>query len=406
MPTTRAKAHSASNGGDDAATAGTKHELADKKDQKTTKKQKTLEETVENGNDKSSAKEEKDDQPKAKRTKTDDGAKTKTTPKKSKAEAKVEEKDDEHEVGANGKKDDSATKTNDKSEAKSTSKSDDKPSGTSLSSTTTTSPSILEKGTIYFFLRGRVNNPSPSSITEIARTYILLRPNTTASKARLLAVPKKTLPTTGRERWISFVEKTSLSLSDLQSSFLEGNEYETKTRGTQHTPAARPEGEGVYAIISKPGGRESHLVYLLTRPKELGEVHVKLGLKERGSWVVTTRNPEYPPPGGAGRLPEGPEFPEEVKKDFHSLRWAPTKPDHLDVEGAQVLLVGESSGIEKATEPQGKGEEEDPKEELEELAEEDEKRMESLGEDDSEAIFKDLRADADALPEMQSEFGE
>ncbi|KAB5559946.1 hypothetical protein GE09DRAFT_1115049 [Coniochaeta sp. 2T2.1] len=397
MPTTRAKAHSASNGGDDTtATAGTKHELADKNDQKTAKKQKTLEETVDNGNDKSGAKKEEKaiDQPKAKQTKEDDEPKAKTTPKKAKVEAEGEEKDDEYKAEVNGKKDDSATKTDDKS----TSKSDDKPSDTSLS--------ILEKGTIYFFLRGRVNVPSPTSISEIARTYILLRPNTTSTKARLLAVPKKTLPTSGRERWISFVEKTSLSLSDLQSSFLEGNEYETKTRGTQHTPAARPEGEGVYAIISK--GRESHLVYLLTRPKELGEVQVKLGLKERGSWVVTTRNPEFPPPGGAGRLPEGPEFPEEVKKDFRGLRWAPTKPSHLDVEGAQVLLVGESSGIEKATEAPESEEKggEDPKEELEELAEEDEKRMESLGEDDSEAIFKDLRADAEALPEMQSEFGE
>ena len=46
MPTTRAKA--ASNGGGDAA-AGTKHDLANKKEQKATKKQKTLEETLENG---------------------------------------------------------------------------------------------------------------------------------------------------------------------------------------------------------------------------------------------------------------------------------------------------------------------------------------------------------------------
>lgn len=45
-PTTRAQAKSTS---DDDATAGSKHELADKKEEKTTKKQKTLEETVQNG---------------------------------------------------------------------------------------------------------------------------------------------------------------------------------------------------------------------------------------------------------------------------------------------------------------------------------------------------------------------
>jgi hypothetical protein len=100
------------------------------------------------------------------------------------------------------------------------------------------------------------------------------------------------------------------------------------------------------------------------------------------------------------------DSPSRVKKDFHSLRWAPTKPKHLDIEGAQILLVGESSGIEKATEPpkdQEKGEE-DPREELEELAEEDEKRMEALSQDDSEAIFADLHASAKDYPDMQNTF--
>jgi hypothetical protein len=183
------------------------------------------------------------------------------------------------------------------------------------------SSSMLETGIIYFFLRGRVNTEDPSSINEIQRTYLILRPSSKSSttsalpnrtsRSRLLAVPKKSFPTTGRERWISFVEKTDASFADLRDNFLTGNEYETKTRGTQQTPAAKPEGEGVYAIVRN--GRQSHLVYILTRPKpeEMGEVQKKLGIKERGSWVVTTRNPEFPPPGGVGRLPAGPEFPKE-----------------------------------------------------------------------------------------------
>jgi hypothetical protein len=95
-----------------------------------------------------------------------------------------------------------------------------------------------------------------------------------------------------------------------------------------------------------------------------------------------------------------------IKKDFQNRRWAPTKPNHLDVEGAQILLVGESSGIEKATEPpkdQEQGEE-NPREELEELEEEDEKRMQALSQDDSEAIFKDLQASAKDYPDMQKTF--
>lgn len=121
-------------------------------------------------------------------------------------------------------------------------------------------------------------------------------------------MPKKSFPKTGRERWISFVEKTGASFAELRDTFLSGGDYETKTRGTQHTPAAKPEAEGVYAITTT--GRESHLAYILTRPRELGEVQTKLGLRDRGSFIISTRNPEYPPPGGAS-LPESPEFPEE-----------------------------------------------------------------------------------------------
>jgi hypothetical protein len=284
-------------------------------------------------------------------------------------------------------------------------------------------------------MRGRVNTDTPSSVNEIARTFILLRPSDSASDkpthlqnniSRILAVPKKTFPTSGRERWISFVEKTGVSFADLKESFLSGDEHETKTRGTQHTPPATPVGEGVYAITTT--GRESHLCYILTIPEELGEVQTKMGLKDKGSFVISTRNPEYPPPGNA-RLPQGPEFPEElsslhsehclrletsvwltpnfrIKKEFNSRRWAPSNPKHLDVQGAQILLVGESSGIEKATEPpKDKDEgEADPLDELEELEEADEERMEDLSKDDSESIFADLRASAEDYPKLQTTF--
>lgn len=155
-------------------------------------------------------------------------------------------------------------------------------------------------------------------MSEIARSYILLRPLPSPSdeltpsalpnSGRLLAVPKKTFPTSGRERWIAFVEKAGVSFSELKESFLSGDVHETKTRGTQYIPPPTPVGEGVYAITTT--GRESHLCYILTIPEELGEVQKEMGLRKKGSFIISTRNPKYPPPGGAG-LPEGPEFPEE-----------------------------------------------------------------------------------------------
>jgi hypothetical protein len=159
----------------------------------------------------------------------------------------------------------------------------------------------------------------------------------------------------------------------------------------------------VYALTTT--GRESHLAYLLTIPEELGEVQKEMGLKDRGSFIISTRNPEYPPPGNA-RLPDAPEFSQEIKEEFAKRRWCPSNPKHLDVEGAQVLLIGESGGLEKATEPEagkdsGEG---DAKEELEKLEEEDEERMEGLGKDDSESIFKDLHASAKDYPKLATTF--
>ncbi len=179
--------------------------------------------------------------------------------------------------------------------------------------------SILEKGIIYFFFRGRVNIDEPHGLEDIARTYIILRPIDPDAKlgegpigdvgnSRLCALPKKTFPQSGRDRWISFVEKTHISFDALKESFLGSFEYETKTAGTRHRPAATAVGEGIYAITST--GRESHLVYMLSLPEKLGEVQKELGLKERGSFIISTRNPKYPPPKFA-RLPEGPKYSEE-----------------------------------------------------------------------------------------------
>lgn len=71
-----------------------------------------------------------------------------------------------------------------------------------------------------------------------------------------------------------------------------------------------------------------------------------------------------------------------------------------------ILLIGESSGIKKATEPQRgqKDGQEDPVEELEKLEDEDTHRMESLPGDDSAAIFGDLHVRAQDYPKLQTTF--
>lgn len=225
-----------------------------------------------------------------------------------------------------------------------------------------------------------------------------------AGNARLLAVPKKRLPRSGRERWIALVEKTDASFRTLRDGFLASSDYETKTAGHRHAPAATPVGEGVYAVTA--AGRASHLAYVLTLPADLGEVQQELGLRERGSFVVSTRNPQYAAPGGVS-LPDGPEYPEDIQEEFRSRRWMPTTPRHLGVVGTQVLLVGDSSGIQKATEPQEEDQEdgkEEPLEEMEKLEDEDTHRVQALQGDDSAAIYADLEVRAKDYPKMQTTF--
>lgn len=84
-----------------------------------------------------------------------------------------------------------------------------------------------------------------------------------------------------------------------------------------------------------------------------------------------------------------------------------TLPKHL-IPNAQFLLVGESSGLDKAMQQDSKDENDDTKqepiEELEKLEDEDTERMEHLGKDASEAIFSDLTAQAKDYPKLQTTF--
>ena len=182
-----------------------------------------------------------------------------------------------------------------------------------------TPSSILEKGIIYFFFRGRVNIDDPSNVDDLARSYLVLRPLPHGAKLgdgpigddgnnRILALPKKVLPVSPQDRFMVFVEQAKSTMEDIKKNHLTSSDYDTKTAGTRHTPAATPVAEGVYAITTT--GRESHLAYIVTIPSELSEVQRDVGLSERGSFVTSIKNPQYPGPANTN-LPQGPEFPQE-----------------------------------------------------------------------------------------------
>jgi hypothetical protein len=183
------------------------------------------------------------------------------------------------------------------------------------------SSNVIEKGIIYFFYRPRVNVQEAHGVGEVARSFVVLRPTPrgaildhaqgpmeAGSACRLLVLPKKKFPTSAKERDMGFVEKAGKSMKELDESFVAGGTYETSTRGERTVQEAKPYAEGVYAIISEM--RSSHLVYILTVPEEIGDIQKDFGLRDRGSWIVQSKNPKYPGPPYA-RLPKEPEYPEQ-----------------------------------------------------------------------------------------------
>ncbi|KAL9020725.1 MAG: hypothetical protein Q9185_002041 [Variospora sp. 1 TL-2023] len=275
-----------------------------------------------------------------------------------------------------------------------------------------TPSSILEKGIIYFFFRGRVGIDEPSDVGDVARSYIILRPLPHGAKLgdgpigdsghnRMLALPKKVLPVSPKDRFMTFVEKANASMEDIKGS-LSASDYMTKTAGSRHTPAAAPIGEGVYAITST--GRETHLAYILTIPAEVDEIQNDVGLRQRGSYVTSVKNPETAAPAGAS-LPKGAEYPKEILDEFRGRGWMPLEPKLLDYENTQFLIIGHHNeeSLEKATVPQPadeKMDKEEPKEEMEKLEHEDDLRVQHLKGDDT--VFEDLGLSLKDYPKLQT----
>jgi hypothetical protein len=96
-----------------------------------------------------------------------------------------------------------------------------------------------------------------------------------------------------------------------------------------------------------------------------------------------------------------------IHEEFRDLRWIPSRPNHLDYDYAQILLIGESSGIKKALQLQEEDEKahkEEPLEVMEDLEEEDLKRMRHMPGDHSALIYADLKAHAEDYPKLQTTF--
>jgi hypothetical protein len=160
-----------------------------------------------------------------------------------------------------------------------------------------------------------------------------------AHRYRLLRIGRKRLPDVGtRERVWAYVEEAGADPGVVRRRLLP-EVYETATRGTRRQPAARPVGEGVYALVRGP--RDTQLAYLLSTPVEPGPVQAAFNIALSGRLIISVRNPEAPTPPDVGLTPwRRPVLPAGLQDRFGTRRWLPVDPpDFLDIEHAELLLI-------------------------------------------------------------------
>ena len=198
---------------------------------------------------------------------------------------------------------------------------------------------ILERGNIYFLYRPKVQQEARKK-SDVERFYMVLSPD--GKKIyREIIMGQKELPKVeeGRERNWGFVKTVVSDAKELQGEFAEV-EYSTKTRGDRKLAAARPAGEGIYAIVRHDG--HTHLVYSLELPENPREVQREFQIEDEASYIISIKNPKKPSPPKVGlRGDQKAEYPQELQELFHDRSFADADPPELlDYEGAEIMLIG------------------------------------------------------------------
>jgi hypothetical protein len=145
---------------------------------------------------------------------------------------------------------------------------------------------VLERGDIFFLYRPRVEEEHPSSLADVQRFFIVLRPEG-GKKLRLLAVGRKRLPDVGEhERFWGFVDTVTDSAERLAAE---------------------------------------------------------------ASFALSIKNPEASSPAGVG-LPETEkaQYPDKLQEEFRDRRFAREDVRLLDVDNAEFILIGARTDPERA----------------------------------------------------------
>lgn len=197
---------------------------------------------------------------------------------------------------------------------------------------------VLESGDIFFLYRPKTNEDDPEDTGDIQRFYFAMRPQG-GKGTRLCIAGRKHLPDVkDHERVWGFVDMVTKDDRELERELHE-DRYQTKTRGEQRSPAARPVGEGVYVVTLEEG--QMHLSYALELPGTPGEAQRAFNIAPKASFALSVKNPEKAQPKGAGLSDERKaDYPDRLQEEFRDRRFAREDPRLLDHEGAEFILIG------------------------------------------------------------------
>lgn len=217
-------------------------------------------------------------------------------------------------------------------------------------------PEILEQGDIYFLYRPKVRSaeeaedadgePAAEGMGDVQNFYLVLKPR--GGRFRLINIGRKRLPDIeGHERNWGFVAMVADSGKEIEAE-LRRDTYDTKTRGERVQPAARPAGEGVYALL-REGGRML-LAWALELPNRPGPVQKAFNIPEEASLAISIANPEKRGGPRTAQLSEEQQahYPKSLQKEFRGRKFATEDARLLDYQGAQVIFIGARDDPKKA----------------------------------------------------------
>lgn len=202
---------------------------------------------------------------------------------------------------------------------------------------------VLERGRIYFLYRPAMEETTPAGVVDLQRLFMVLHP-AGGERRRLLVVGHKKLPDVhdAHQRYWGFVDRVAEDLGEK----LGWSDHDPETGSARPQAAARPAGEGTYALVRH--GDHAHLAYKLALPEAPGEVQAALNIAPEASYVLSVKNPEASSPQGMGLEPERrAAFPEALQQRFGDRRFiALDEPAFLDHEGAEILLMAPHEDVE------------------------------------------------------------